>query len=765
MKSFRLTLVIICILSIAVCIAQNTTDINTDTTLPTYQTVDITDSFFTTQSANCTDYVNAYSATAQDQATNTVWNGSLKITTDGQTCTFTSNAVPNHSFNDGRPFPNAFAEQNLSVQVSANPQKAARPTALSLTVNNAIMLNGVKVDVIAAGCFGVGNGRVGCNDMSTPWRYNPISEGSGFRTDSHNAHTQPSGEYHYHGDPVALFDRNANNQASPVIGFAADGFPIFGTFFNNGGTIKKAQSSYKLKAGTRPTGNGSPGGTYDGTFLDDYEYVPNAGDLDACNGMILNGVYGYYVTESYPYILGCYSGTPDASFSKRAGNNQRPIPTTPTPTSPTSPNTPNSDHPNILLVIADDVGLDVLEMYGLTNNPAQTPNISNLAQQGITYQNAWSAPVCTPTRGTILTGKYGFRTNVLAVGQGIGLEEQSLQKLITENVLDAQGNPVYSNTVIGKWHLGNRANGQANNPNLMGVSHYSGLLTGGVQDYNNWQSTTNGQTSESNTYITTELTDRAIDWLDDQNQPWFLWLAYTAPHTPFHLPPANTHTRNTLSGTAADITANPRDYYLAMVEALDYEFGRLLASMDAAERENTVIIFLGDNGTPGRVIDRNIYSRGQAKGSLYQGGIAVPFIVSGKGVTRSSATESMLVHTSDVFTTIASVAGVSNLPAVDGQDFSASFNTANVIGRPYVYSESVDSVGHSWTVRNATHKLIELSDGTQLLYDLLSDPHEKVNLAGQANYQVVQTALNSFVDDLLQGKEVQPFSRGRLQNR
>ncbi|MGD1919345.1 MAG: YHYH protein, partial [Pleurocapsa sp.] len=138
-------------------------------------------------------------------------------------------------------------------------------------------------------------------------------------TDSPHAHTQENGGYHYHGNPKALFDDSDNSKASPVIGFAADGFPIFGSYFDDNGNIRQVRSSYQLKSGSRPSGAENPGGTYDGEFDDDYEYVEGFGDLDECNGMTVNGVYGYYVTDSYPYIMGCFSGTPDHSFRKHGG--------------------------------------------------------------------------------------------------------------------------------------------------------------------------------------------------------------------------------------------------------------------------------------------------------------------------------------------------------------------------------------------------------------------------------------------------------------
>ena len=101
-----------------------------------------------------------------------------------------------------------------------------------------------------------------------------------------------------------------------MIGFAADGYPIFGPYFDDNGVFRQATSSYSLRSGNRPTGTGNPGGTYDGTYIDDYEYIAGQGDLDACNGMTVNGQYGYYVSDGYPYIIGCFTGTPDASFDK-----------------------------------------------------------------------------------------------------------------------------------------------------------------------------------------------------------------------------------------------------------------------------------------------------------------------------------------------------------------------------------------------------------------------------------------------------------------
>jgi hypothetical protein len=275
---------------------------------------DITNAELTARSANCATFADNYTATAKDVQNSKSYAATIDITTDGNTCTISSNAVPNHDFNETGRFAHSFREQDQNFTITATPVIAAEPTALSLRYDNAVFLNGVKLDLIAAGCYGVRDGKIGCRDMDTPYRYDPLGPGGGFGADEHNAHTQPDGTYHYHGNPIALFEQSNATTPSPVIGFAADGFPIFGSFIADGSNVRVAKSSYQLKSGTR---TGGPEGIYDGTFIDDWEYVAGSGDLDACNGMEQDGVYGYVVTETYPHVMACFMGTPDPSFQKR----------------------------------------------------------------------------------------------------------------------------------------------------------------------------------------------------------------------------------------------------------------------------------------------------------------------------------------------------------------------------------------------------------------------------------------------------------------
>ncbi|MBB3995503.1 hypothetical protein GGR95_003159 [Sulfitobacter undariae] len=278
---------------------------------------DITDAILTDRAATCADYVGKNTATGTDVQERLRYTATIIITKNGNTCSIASNAVPNHDFNATGRFANPFSQQKQNYTISAKPRANSVPTALSLRTDNAIFLNGVKLDLMAAGCFGVRDGRIGCGDMDTPYRYDPMGPGGNFGTDEHNAHTQPDGTYHYHGNPLALFEQTKPQTPSPVIGFAADGFPIFGSYIDDNGAIRPATTSYQLKTGTR---SGGPGGRYDGTFIDDWEFVAGSGDLDQCNGMMQNGVYGYVVTATYPHVLGCFTGTPDASFNKRPPN-------------------------------------------------------------------------------------------------------------------------------------------------------------------------------------------------------------------------------------------------------------------------------------------------------------------------------------------------------------------------------------------------------------------------------------------------------------
>ena len=401
-------------------------------------------------------------------------------------------------------------------------------------------------------------------------------------------------------------------------------------------------------------------------------------------------------------------------------------------TSPGSPECEEAKPPNILLVIADDLGLDASSQYTVAAEHPVTPTLDRIAAEGLVFENAWANPTCSPTRAGILTGKYGTRTRVLAPSDVLSEQETSLQSFIHQHLPGK-----YVDAVIGKWHLAEQPGGQ-DHPSNLGIGYYAGVLGGGVEDYENWMLSTNGQRSNETTYVTSKLVDLAVEWTGEQGNPWFLWLAFNAPHTPFHLPPEDLHSRE-LSGTVSDIAANPLPYYFAAIEAMDTEIGRLLDSLDAETRANTIIIFVGDNGTPGQVA-QSPYSRTKAKGSLYQGGVNVPLFISGPGITRISERETALVNTTDLFSTIAALAGVNVDEVHDSISFTNLHNEETEHERFFQYSEKSTDTGEEWTVSDGMYKLIESSTGAQQFYQLTVDPYEDEDLieTGTAPIDIIE---------------------------
>jgi arylsulfatase A-like enzyme len=271
----------------------------------------------------------------------------------------------------------------------------------------------------------------------------------------------------------------------------------------------------------------------------------------------------------------------------------------------------------------------------------------------------------------------------------------------------------------------------------------------------------NGVASNITTYATTETANNAITWVKAQpnNKPFFLWLAFNAPHTPYHAPPANLHSYGNLSGTSADIAANPKNYFKAAVEALDHEIGRLFDSLQIMGKwENTDFVFIGDNGDESNVAQ----NKGGAKGSVYQEGISVPFIISGPSVVNPNRASDALVNTTDLFATILELFGYSNwvkeIPVnkpVDSKSILPILKNQATDIRSWVFTEvfkkpTVASDGKA--IRNKTYKLLNFDNGAQQFYRIASDPTEdtdllKATLSAEAlyNYNELCTIMTNLI--------------------
>ncbi|MCB0795370.1 MAG: sulfatase-like hydrolase/transferase [Flavobacteriales bacterium] len=398
---------------------------------------------------------------------------------------------------------------------------------------------------------------------------------------------------------------------------------------------------------------------------------------------------------------------------------------------------------NILLIVADDLGLDPTPGYLSGPQKAPMSRLSTLMDNGLTFDNAWSMPVCSPTRSAMITGRQATETGVLWVDDPLLPSETTVFEYPTSI------NSGYASALIGKWHLGG-SQPSFDDPGMQGVPHFTGILSGGVQDYFNWQQVTNGSLTNNSDYITEVLTDSAIAWINAQSQPWFCWLAYNAPHSPFHLPPQHLHSQGMLPTDTASINADPLPYYLAMVESMDSEIGRLLDAIPPAELSNTTILFIGDNGTPGEVV-QSPYAPNKAKGSLYQGGINVPFVVSGAGVTRSGEREESLVSVTDLFSTIVELTGNDLSVYASSKSLVPTFTQGGILHRDCVRADSENAQGAATAVRNERYKLIDLPNGFQRFHDLLADPYENTNLlpgltpAEQAAYDELSEGCTTIV--------------------
>ena len=385
---------------------------------------------------------------------------------------------------------------------------------------------------------------------------------------------------------------------------------------------------------------------------------------------------------------------------------------------------------NFLIIVADDFGVDMVGQYsddiayghpGEGANPGPTPRLDLLAQGGVLFRNAYTNSQCAPTRAQIMTGRHGLRTGVgTPGGTDLDLAETTIAELLSAT---------HRRAAIGKWHLGGN---DADHPIDQGFEYYAGALTNLNGDYYDWTKTINSEGGSSTTlnnhavYTTDDNSAEAIAKIAEYGEdPWIVYLAFTAPHSPFNVP------TGPLTQTVTQGSSN-LEKYKAMVEAMDREIGDVIDSISPTVLADTTIIFIGDNGTPGSISSAGA---GRAKGSMYEGGINVPLIISGPHAAVGQ--ESLaLVHSTDIFATIADIAGLestaedslSMLPYM--QDPSRGTNPA----RPYQYGERFVPNGfgpyteHERALREDQYKLIWRDGVFEEFFDLVAHPAEDQNL-------------------------------------
>ena len=285
---------------------------------------------------------------------------------------------------------------------------------------------------------------------------------------------------------------------------------------------------------------------------------------------------------------------------------------------------------------------------------------------------------------------------------------------------------------IGKWHLSHISDGPGA-PNRAGWPYFAGPITGGaVSDYFSYAKNVNGRVSRSTTYATTDQVNDALAVISGAaaaGWPYFITLAFNAPHGPYHKPPNELHIYDFLPPITPN--ANARPYYEAMIQAMDTEIGRLLAQLNLA---TTTVIFIGDNGTPARVLAAP-YSHG--KSSIYETGIRVPLLIAGSGVANPGRISNALVNSVDLYTTILALAGIDvsavvppgvKIDGVNLVPILADVPTAN--SRQFAYADrfiQVYNQKYQRAIRNQSYKLVE-RPGRRQFFNLDSDPFETTDL-------------------------------------
>jgi len=402
---------------------------------------------------------------------------------------------------------------------------------------------------------------------------------------------------------------------------------------------------------------------------------------------------------------------------------------------------PDEEKPNVIIVLSDDQGYYDVGFTGGTEIP--TPNIDRIAENGVHFTNGYvTYAVSSPSRAGLITGRYQdrfghARNPILAPNDstmGLPTGEKTLADL-----LDPAG---YNSMAIGKWHLGAH---EVHHPLNRGFDEFYGFLSGGhryfpeelvLEDLSEIRQQFDGYRTkmlqnhtrvEEDEYITDALSREAVNFVQrNQDGPFFLYLAYNAPHGPLQA------TEKYLK-RFQHIKDKKRRTYAAMVSALDDGVGRLLDKLQELEiEENTLVFFLSDNGGPEH---RNASDNGPlraGKGSLFEGGIHVPFAVQWPGHLPSGVQYEDPIISLDIFATAIAQAGVSPAPErpIDGVNLVPFINEEKK-GRPHDYLFWRKFNSKTYAVRRDSMKLKMQTGKEQLLFNLDRDLSETRDLSDQ----------------------------------
>ena len=383
--------------------------------------------------------------------------------------------------------------------------------------------------------------------------------------------------------------------------------------------------------------------------------------------------------------------------------------------------------PNIIYILADDLGIGDVSCYGSDNN--KTPIIDKLAQGGIRFTNGYTAPLCGPSRAMILTGRYPFRTG--AVNQDMVEQIKPENEVLIPSVLKTAG---YTSAMVGKWSQFGLT------PKDFGFDDY--ITFSGSGDY--WAT----EKKKSENYIENGVIKKldTLTYMPDLMHQHLVDFITTNKDKPFFLYYSMVHVHALIQRTPDSKPGS--DLYADNTAYMDKLVGKLLSTLDDLKlRENTLIVFMGDNGTASQYAERGSIG-GKAlsgkKGSMLECGSLVPTIANWPGVIEAGKVDDLLIDSSDILPTFADLAGA-KLPTnkvIDGRSFLPQLMGKKGNPREWIFIE----LGNKWYVRNAKWKLNREGE----LFDMSNAPFQEKLVSNHAEnketsaaYSLLQTALKS----------------------
>jgi arylsulfatase B len=430
------------------------------------------------------------------------------------------------------------------------------------------------------------------------------------------------------------------------------------------------------------------------------------------------------------------------------------------------------ERPNVVIFLADDLGWADEGFHG--GDQIDTPSLDRLAQQGVELTRFYTTPICSPTRAALMTGRDPFRLGVVC---GVIMPWHTIGIHPDEHFMPQSFRAAgYQTAIVGKWHLGHAQ--ETYHPNQRGFDHFYGHLHTEVgyfppfanQGGKDFQK--NGESIDAQGYETYLLADEAVRWISARNkeQPFFLYLPFIAPHTPFDAPedleakyadlkdqrkPARSKmTDRTRRIARLMLMPSARPMYAAVVDAMDQAVGRVLQALDdEGIADNTIVLLFSDNGGASYAMGGadNAPLRG-GKGETFEGGIRVVSVMRWPAAIRAGSKMESIMSVMDVFPTLAAAAGIEpqNKRKLDGRNMWPAISNGRPVPRDdYLFfgSETPVRGSYSLTAFNDDWKLVqEVRQGllsaevTNYLFRISEDPNEYHNLALSNPSVVVEMA-------------------------